>query len=329
MSVLCPICHQPINLETNTCASGEHTYDIENRVLILADEALRQQIAKIDQHRAEIWGSSPPITDYNALPFSLADQHFEWRFRAEDAAVVAKLLNVSKSAADAKTVGSAYMSPAAQRVRYMQSSDDHDTLRDHTRTTQIASPIRIPKSKGQVLEIGAWNGWLTHHIARAGYDVIAADYSAHPSDGLGAKQYYSVDWLAIQMDLSDLSIFDPCFDVVIINHGLHLFPDPVSYVEQARTRLKPGGKLILLNLTFFRDPSQRKAQFTTVSETFQQKYGVPMLLKPSRGYMDFDDKAKLEAAGIKLHTYSGRRKANLKASLIKTAPAYFYGTAQA
>lgn len=177
----------------------------------------------------------------------------------------------------------------------------------------------------QILEIGAWNGWLTHRLARAGHQVTAVDYTSHPTDGLGAIVHYDTDWLAIQMDLTDLSIFEPDYDLVIVNHGLHLFSDPAAYIRQARRLLKPGGQLVLLSLTFYRDPGQRRQQLAQLTRTFEQQYGVPFLLKPSRGYMDSDDKTALAALGIRLRRYPQRWQANLKALLNPAAPAYYYG----
>lgn len=273
MSVLCPRCHRPIDVQNRTCASG-HTFDLENGVLVLMDESMRHHVQAIYRHREGVQRELPTITDYNRLPCSLAKQHFEWRLRCQDVGIVSRLLN---------------------------------------------------QDEGSILEIGAWNGWLTHHLVRTGYDVTAIDYTTHPDDGLGAKRHYDADWLAIQMDLTDLSVFDPCFDAVIINHGLHLFPDPVTTVKQAQHLLKPGGLLILLNLTFFRNPSQRIAQHQALAETFQKRYGVPFLLRPSRGFMDSGDKAKLKAMGIKFYRYAQRWKANLKSFWVQSAPSYFYG----
>lgn len=170
-----------------------------------------------------------------------------------------------------------------------------------------------------VLEIGAADGWLTRQLSD--YDVLALDYSAHPITGLGAKGA----WHTIQMDLTDLAIFPSGkFDSVIVNHGLHLFPDPVKYVQQVQRLIRPGGVVILLNLIFHRDPHQRIQQLKTQSAQFEAAQHMPYLMKPSRGYLDFVDRAQFQAIGFTIRHYPVMWRAWLKAQVRRTAPLYSY-----
>jgi 2-polyprenyl-3-methyl-5-hydroxy-6-metoxy-1,4-benzoquinol methylase len=184
------------------------------------------------------------------------------------------------------------------------------------------------RTEQNILEIGAWNGWLTHHLARAGHDVVAIDYTADEHDGLGAKIHYDVNWTAIQMDLTNLSVFDCRFDMIVINHGLHFFSDPVDYVQEVKKLLKPNGLLILLNLTFYRNPARRIVQVEKLTSDFIEAYGMSIFLKPTRAYMDFEDKHQFQKQGITLRLYRHLWRANLKARMRKTAPAYYYGFVQ-
>jgi 2-polyprenyl-3-methyl-5-hydroxy-6-metoxy-1,4-benzoquinol methylase len=277
MLILCPACQQSINLQTGVCIGG-HKFLRENGVLDLMDPDMKEHIRAIEKHRLTLTQQLPTINDYNALPFSLSHQHFEWLIRAYD---VRKVLNLIRS-----------------------------------RTEQ------------NILEIGAWNGWLTHHLARAGYEVVAVDYTADENDGLGAKIHFDIEWTAIQIDLTNLSVFDCRFDVIVINHGLHFFSDPVDYVQGVKKLLKPNGLLILLNLTFYRNPAQRILQVEKLTSDFMEAYGMPIFLKPTRGYMDFEDKHQLQKQGITLRLYRHLWRANLKARIRKTASAYYYGFVQ-
>jgi len=179
-----------------------------------------------------------------------------------------------------------------------------------------------------ILEIGAWNGWLSHHLARAGHQLTAIEYSDHPTDGLGAKQRYDADWHTIQMDAADLSIFKTQFDVIIINHGLHYFPGPVDYVQTARALLAPGGRLFLLNLIFYKDPSQRIQQIERQSTAFEREQGYSYFVHPSRGYMDIQDRDHMMKMDINMRPYPIMWRANLKARWKSTAPRYCYGILQ-
>jgi len=178
----------------------------------------------------------------------------------------------------------------------------------------------LPNSPADVLEIGAYNGWLSHHIARAGHHLTAIGYSDHPTHGLGAKQHYSVDWHAIRMDVTDLRQFQRPFDRVIINHGLHLYPDPVAMVRKAKALLNAGGMLIVLGLIIHRDPRKRAAQVQQDDATMQAISGRSYYLRPTKGYISDERQLKLTHA-----PYRCMWRANLKARFRRTAPRYSYG----
>jgi SAM-dependent methyltransferase len=99
-----------------------------------------------------------------------------------------------------------------------------------------------------VLDLGAWNCWLSNQLATLGHDVIAADYFGDSFDGLGAIRHYGSEFSAIQIDLSDLSVLDRLFDVVVINHGLAFFADPIAHVRNALSKVRQNGLLVVLGL---------------------------------------------------------------------------------
>ena len=175
----------------------------------------------------------------------------------------------------------------------------------------------------RILEIGAWNGWLTHWLAADGHAVAAVDYFADEWDGLRAMKHYNQSWLAMQMDLEDLSILPADYDVVIVNRCLQFYVDPLHAVAQARARLVPGGLLLLTGLAFMRDTAvaaERAAAF----RAYLQAEGVPYF-KTFKGYLDFADHAALRAAGVRLRWQRALIPANLKSWLRPASPRYYYG----
>lgn len=177
----------------------------------------------------------------------------------------------------------------------------------------------------RVLDIGAWNGWLSHRLAQMGHEVTAIDYFTDPYDGLGAKQFYSTTWRAIQMDLTDLSPLPPIFDHIILNRCLPFFGDAAAYLAQAQTKLAPGGHILLTGLAFYHDPSSKAQAVAAMTEQYRQQYGTEMFLNPTKGYLDRKDHRQLTAAGVRLTPYSQLFLANLKAWLRPHYPRYFYG----
>ena len=178
-----------------------------------------------------------------------------------------------------------------------------------------------------ILDIGAWNGWLSHQLARRGHHVTALEYFTDPYDGLRAKKFYSTGWQAIQMDLTDLSVLDQQYEMVIINHGLHFFSDPIAHVAAAKQKVAPGGWLILLGLQVFSDPSARIKQVAAWQQDFQARYGANFFLNPTKGYLDLTDQARLQTLGVVLKPYPQLWRRNLKAFFKKTAPKHYYGVA--
>lgn len=174
-----------------------------------------------------------------------------------------------------------------------------------------------------ILEVGAWNGWLTHHLALAGHHVTAVDYFDDVYDGLRAHKHYAETWTSIQMDLEDLSLLAASFEVVILNHCLAFFTDPLASVAQARACLAPTGRLLMIGLAFFRDPTWKQAQ--VAADRARRRAHSVEDFKAMRGYLDWTDYAALRRQRVRLRPYRALWRANLKARLRPSAPYYAYG----
>ncbi len=176
----------------------------------------------------------------------------------------------------------------------------------------------------RVLDVGAWNNWLSHQLAARGHVVTAVDYFADEYDGLRARKFYpTVKWRAIQMDLAGLAALNETYDVVILNRCLQFFPDPAAYMEEARQRVAPSGQLIVTGMQFFRDTRLKRDSVAA----FRSKLKCAGLdfLRPTKGYLDFDDYACLRTLGLKVRPYARLWLANLRARLRPTLPFHAYG----
>jgi 2-polyprenyl-3-methyl-5-hydroxy-6-metoxy-1,4-benzoquinol methylase len=168
----------------------------------------------------------------------------------------------------------------------------------------------------KILDVGAYNGWLSHNLARLGHEVTGIEYFRDPFDGLGARQFHTAVWYPIQMDLLDLSLLDQMYEVVIMNHGLCFFPNPVSYVEQLLKKVAPGGLFVAIGLQFWRNPRKRQEQIAARQRAYLQRYGRQMLLRPAPGYLDSQDKARMAHLGLTFHSYPHTRVHNLFAHAV-------------
>lgn len=184
---------------------------------------------------------------------------------------------------------------------------------------------RAGRDRQRVLDVGAYNGWLSHHLAEWGHAVTGLDPFADPCDGLGARRFYRAPWRAVQMDLRDLSVLDEQYDLVILNRCLAFFPDPAHYLRHAQSRVAPGGRLVALGLQIFVDSRAKAAQVQGRAAAYRERFGQPFFLWPTRGYLDAADQAGLEAAGLRLRPYRQLWLPNLRARLDPRRPRHFYG----
>jgi SAM-dependent methyltransferase len=181
------------------------------------------------------------------------------------------------------------------------------------------------RTQQRVLDVGAWNGWLSHRLAVAGHCVTAVDYFSDPHDGLRARRFYRAEWRAIQMDLRDPSVIDEQFDLVIVNRCLAFFTDPAAYLECLKPRVAPGGALLVTGLQFFWSTARKARLVAGDRRRHRQLYGMDLFLFPTRGYLDRNDDARLRAHGLRLQPYPQLWKANLKARLLRSRPRHAYG----
>ncbi|HET7091240.1 MAG TPA: class I SAM-dependent methyltransferase [Anaerolineae bacterium] len=183
------------------------------------------------------------------------------------------------------------------------------------------------RSRRRVLDVGAWNGWLSHRLAAQGHDVTAVDYFDDACDGLAARKHYRAHWRAIQMDLEDLAVLDEPFDVIVLNRCLAFFPDPVAGVISARRLLAEDGTLVITGLQFFRDAAPRARFIASQREAYRARYDFELFLKPTKGYFDWEDRRRLGEAGVVLKSYPQLWLANLRALARRALPWHMYGLA--
>ncbi|MGH2520940.1 MAG: class I SAM-dependent methyltransferase [Anaerolineales bacterium] len=178
----------------------------------------------------------------------------------------------------------------------------------------------------RVLDVGAWNGWLSQRLARQGHLVTAVDFFSDAFDGLRARKHYPAPtWQAAQMDLRDLTVLNQSFDVIVLNRCLQFFPHPADYVAEARRLLAPGGLLILTGLQIFRDPRAKARAVAARQREYRERFGAELFLFPNKGYLDADDARRLRALGVRLRPYAQLWRAALKAWLDPALPRHRYG----
>lgn len=183
---------------------------------------------------------------------------------------------------------------------------------------------KIVGNEMAVLEIGAWNGWLTKTLARNAKTVIATDYFTAAYDGIGNIGSFAQNIIPLQCNLETIAEdFKPeSFDLIVLNHCLSYMKNPPDYLKNLVPLLKPDGKIISLGNTFYRDPKRKIAANKAEADEFSRRYGIPLYIAPVKGYMDSDDREFLKESGFEIIHYPGKLLQNLRARLNPSAPVY-------
>jgi SAM-dependent methyltransferase len=189
----------------------------------------------------------------------------------------------------------------------------------------LVDTVLAGRKAQRVLDLGAWNGWLSHRLTLAGHCVTAVDYFADPHDGLRARRFYRAEWRSIQMDLRDPSLIDETFDLVVVNRCLAFFTDPAAYLAIVKRRVAPGGQLLVTGLQFFWAPAAKARHVADDRRRHRQQYGFELFLFPTQGYLDRSDYRQLSAVGLELRPYPQLWKANLRAAFVRSRPRHVYG----
>lgn len=201
---------------------------------------------------------------------------------------------------------------------------DHEwRLRGHD--LDVVAKFLAGRTGLRILDVGAWNGWLSHRLSTLGHEVVAIDYFADAHDGLGARRWYGSQWTAIQMKLADLTILPASFDVVILNRCLQFQTDPAAFVLSAARLLSRGGLVLAMGLQIFANPDTKARQVAGALAFYRETYDFELFLWPTKGYLDRSDMARLIDLGVSIRPYRALLAANLRARLQPSRPWHGFG----
>lgn len=181
----------------------------------------------------------------------------------------------------------------------------------------------------RILETGSWNGWLTNQLTQLGHQVVAIDYFSDDLDGLQARNHYPVaNWTSIQMDVEDINLLEPVFDVVLFNRNLAHCPGIESTLQKAKQLLKPKGLVLATGLNIIYDSVAIDKHFKA-SEAYFSEQGISFYLKDTiKKYLCPDDMPVIEHQGFQLHPYPKRILGRIKNQFKATPSKAFWAIHQ-
>ena len=177
-----------------------------------------------------------------------------------------------------------------------------------------------------ILEIGAWNGWLSNRLSKMGHNVTAIDYFMDEYDGLAAKKHYiDNNWTAIQMDVDEIDVIKKKMDLIVFNNNFSYLSDPFTILKKAKALLKDEGMIFILGLAFFSETTHINNHFSKLIVKYKEQYGLDLFVKPCKMYFTESDKTLFKKSGIQLKWFPWFLKSQISSFFYKNKPAFFFG----
>jgi 2-polyprenyl-3-methyl-5-hydroxy-6-metoxy-1,4-benzoquinol methylase len=161
----------------------------------------------------------------------------------------------------------------------------------------------LPNQPANILDIGAWNGWLSHQLAKNGNQVTAIDYFIEPFDGLQSINYYKHKFNAIQMSPLKVGLIMTKFDIIVVNRCLAYIPKIDKYLELLKTMLKPNGKILITGIVMTKNTESIVNNLNKTATEFEMKYGISFFIHPIKGYLDEQDLEKVKKSSFDIKIY--------------------------
>jgi 2-polyprenyl-3-methyl-5-hydroxy-6-metoxy-1,4-benzoquinol methylase len=163
-----------------------------------------------------------------------------------------------------------------------------------------------------ILDMGAWNGWLSYQLASAGHTVVATGLFTNPWDGLGAQRHYPVDFDTIQMETEDIHLLEGSFDLVVLNKGFPFLTDRHRFTKLVKEKTTSGGWVIATGINIYR---HKNRQLEQIKADFEKTYGPSFFLRPVKGYLNKADANWLKDKGFVIKTYKNGIATRLRNAL--------------
>lgn len=121
-----------------------------------------------------------------------------------------------------------------------------------------------PTAQDHVIDLGAGTGFVTLALAPVVEEIVAVDISGPMLEALDARAR-SLGLSNIRTEQADLAFVDQpsgAFDLIVSSYALHHLTDEHknALVHRMRAWLRPGGRVVIADMTFGRGGSARDRQ---------------------------------------------------------------------
>lgn len=144
-----------------------------------------------------------------------------------------------------------------------------------------------------ILDLGAGNCWLTNRLAVRGHPVAAVDLTTNAMDGLGCYRHYETTFVPVQAEFDHLPFLNRSVDLILFNASLHYAMDYKKTLGESLRVLNSGGRLVILDTPFYRDPTSGETMVLERQIHYTEKFGFPSNALASENYLTYQRLADL------------------------------------
>ena len=156
------------------------------------------------------------------------------------------------------------------------------------------------RSRGDVLDLGAGNGWLCNRVAKRGHNCIALDMRDDDVDGLGAAADFLADnprlFQRVAASFEALPFADGIFDIALFNASIHYARDLECALAEALRVTRKGGLLAILDSPFYRVDADGDAMVAAKKMTGTASFGANADILLSQNFIEYLTPERLAAA---------------------------------
>lgn len=171
------------------------------------------------------------------------------------------------------------------RLPFTTSTDcNADQWKIRAETYRYLKKILLPRISsnsqraGNILDIGAGNGWLSYRLSQAGMVAVAIDLLTNDLDGLGAARHYDTclkhSFLRIQAESDRLPFYDAQFDAVIFNASFHYAENFLRTLREALRCLLPEGMIIIADSPWYAHEDSGWKMLAEKRSRFFNRFGI-------------------------------------------------------
>ncbi|MCC7447621.1 MAG: methyltransferase domain-containing protein [Anaerolineae bacterium] len=158
--------------------------------------------------------------------------------------------------------------------------------------------------RGWALDLGAGNCWLSCHLARLGYRVLALDLNVEGRDGLRGGQVYwdkgGVTFVRGQSSMDCLPVQDRSISLCVISAALH-YAKPDQVLASVYRALTPDGRLVVMDSPVYQSAASGDQMMQEQRARFKAQCGIDELQTTGKGYLVLDTTiAAFEQTGFRV-----------------------------